>query len=481
MAIAISCIGILSFFPTNVVYADGSHKCGNIETSIISCEEEGIDAVFHILNLAIDILTAGIGIFAVVGISIAGIQYLTAGGNEQQVEKAKRRIFEIVIGMVCYAILWVFLEWLLPGGKLNIAITDDNGNTTVSYDNTATVGQTFRPQASLPTDVTDKTYSLISDDDTIAKTIGANAKCIAPGETTLTIVSASGKQASMPIKCVSGEDASGGHEPGSSSNGQLAVDKSPTTGSMVNTKYHGHTSVRSETSNIIKQHNKDFYYNNYSQVINQYGGYNGYVKSLGGVFSNLNGYQKIPISTAADLQAASEYMFGLWMIWGPDYGNGKKHVSWSGKDAFYKGLSNRSSTFSYTSDSINKMLESSKNVRTCCNIAFNSFSNSVSLGDWHNKGGSRITKWTDLKVGDMINFFNASGRWNHVVMVGEVYEDYLVVYDGGSRFMMNRNYKYKIPRKKDGKLRSPYNGYGSWYGFRPWTIDQNITLAGLNG
>lgn len=75
--------------------------------------------VFSILNLVVDILSIGIGIVGVIGIIVVGIQYLTAGGNEQQTAKARRRMFEIVLGIVAYVVLYTFIQWLLPGGKLN--------------------------------------------------------------------------------------------------------------------------------------------------------------------------------------------------------------------------------------------------------------------------------------------------------------------------------------------------------------------------
>ena len=68
----------------------------------------------HILNTVIDIMTIGIGILGVIGISVVGIQYLTAGGSEEKTRKAKRRMFEIVIGLVAYVILYAVVKWLMP-------------------------------------------------------------------------------------------------------------------------------------------------------------------------------------------------------------------------------------------------------------------------------------------------------------------------------------------------------------------------------
>lgn len=98
--------------------ADCPENC--VETSILgengcSCDDGKGSAIIGILeNYVIPIMTAGIGILATVGITISGIQYLTAGGNEEQLKKSKRRIFEIVIGLAAYAVIAALLSWLLP-------------------------------------------------------------------------------------------------------------------------------------------------------------------------------------------------------------------------------------------------------------------------------------------------------------------------------------------------------------------------------
>lgn len=75
--------------------------------------------VYTVLNLVIDTFSIGVGILAVIGITVVGVQYLTAKGNVDQTEKAKHRMFQIVIGLVVYALLYAGVQWLLPGGKLN--------------------------------------------------------------------------------------------------------------------------------------------------------------------------------------------------------------------------------------------------------------------------------------------------------------------------------------------------------------------------
>ena len=107
----------LAFLAPAPVFAD-ENKDNCVETAILGtgnevCDNNG-DSVIHILKLVVDIMTIGIGILGVIGISITGIQYLTAGGSEEKTRKAKRRMFEIVIGLVAYVLIYAILSWLLP-------------------------------------------------------------------------------------------------------------------------------------------------------------------------------------------------------------------------------------------------------------------------------------------------------------------------------------------------------------------------------
>lgn len=92
--------------------------CGGAETGILSCDDnEG--GVWHILSLVLDIMSAGVGILGIIGIMVVGTQYLTARDNPEQVKKAKTRLFQVIIGLMLYALAFVGLEWLLPGGIID--------------------------------------------------------------------------------------------------------------------------------------------------------------------------------------------------------------------------------------------------------------------------------------------------------------------------------------------------------------------------
>ncbi len=91
---------------------DGNKQAGGPYNC--SCDDGQGGEVKAILVLVVNIMSVGIGVLAVIGIIVSGIQYLTAGGNEERTRKAKRRILEIVIGLVAYALLYGILYFLLP-------------------------------------------------------------------------------------------------------------------------------------------------------------------------------------------------------------------------------------------------------------------------------------------------------------------------------------------------------------------------------
>ena len=92
--------------------------CGGVDTSIIDCDDTGENGggIFAILLIILNVLTFGIGIAGTLGIIIAGIMYLTARDDQGQLVKAKNMLINIVIGLAAYAVMWAFLQWLLPGG-----------------------------------------------------------------------------------------------------------------------------------------------------------------------------------------------------------------------------------------------------------------------------------------------------------------------------------------------------------------------------
>lgn len=72
--------------------------------------------IIKYLNAGINFLSALVAVVVVIVIIIGGIQYSAAGGNPQATAAAKHRIINAVLALVAYLFLFVFLQWLTPGG-----------------------------------------------------------------------------------------------------------------------------------------------------------------------------------------------------------------------------------------------------------------------------------------------------------------------------------------------------------------------------
>ena len=112
-------IGLGGFFLEAPVSA---LTCGGATTSIIGCTQDntGTDiknsGIWGILMTAINILSVGVGIAAVGGIVYGAILYTTAGGSMEETKIAKKLILNVVFGIVTYALMFSFLNFIIPGG-----------------------------------------------------------------------------------------------------------------------------------------------------------------------------------------------------------------------------------------------------------------------------------------------------------------------------------------------------------------------------
>jgi hypothetical protein len=113
--------GLMALSP--VAVGATNNTCG-VETSIISCPK-GTDnsssdtsktAVWALLIIVIKIMTGGIGVLAIAGIVYGSILYTTAAGSPEQVKKAIEVFRNVVIGIVAYALMFGFLNFIIPGG-----------------------------------------------------------------------------------------------------------------------------------------------------------------------------------------------------------------------------------------------------------------------------------------------------------------------------------------------------------------------------
>ena len=117
-------MGVMVFLtPTAAFAAEAKNNGCETDTAIIKCDnvdvtKDGLKntGLWSILILAINILTAGVGVVALGGIVYGSILYTSAGGNQEQVKKAMGIFTNVVIGIIAFAGMWALLNFLIPGG-----------------------------------------------------------------------------------------------------------------------------------------------------------------------------------------------------------------------------------------------------------------------------------------------------------------------------------------------------------------------------
>ena len=117
----VSCFGVVSVLGQGALAAcsDDQIEKGCATTVLLGgssgCFCGGTEGI---LALVLKILIYLIAVLGAFGIVYSGFLYLTAGGNAQQVIKAKNRLFQVIIGLIAYGLMVAFLNWIVPGGVL---------------------------------------------------------------------------------------------------------------------------------------------------------------------------------------------------------------------------------------------------------------------------------------------------------------------------------------------------------------------------
>lgn len=85
--------------------------CDNADTT-----DPNKGGILLILKWVLTIMTGLVGVAAVGGVIWAGVMYTSAGEKADQVKKAKEVIINVVIGLVAYGLMFIALNWIIPGG-----------------------------------------------------------------------------------------------------------------------------------------------------------------------------------------------------------------------------------------------------------------------------------------------------------------------------------------------------------------------------
>jgi hypothetical protein len=107
---------------TQPVKADNAPSCSVLPQSICNSSttadsnDISKSSVVQILVWVLRIMTGAVGIAAIGALVFAGITYSAAGNNSAQVTKAKTIITDTAIGLIMYGLMFIILNWLIPGG-----------------------------------------------------------------------------------------------------------------------------------------------------------------------------------------------------------------------------------------------------------------------------------------------------------------------------------------------------------------------------
>lgn len=107
---------VFAAFAPARVYAGDAQQIEVCNTNRTSSDAKCNSFINDYVNPIIKVLTAMVGVAAVISIIIAGIQYSASADDSGMVAKAKQRIFNVIIGLVAYVFLLALLNYLVPGG-----------------------------------------------------------------------------------------------------------------------------------------------------------------------------------------------------------------------------------------------------------------------------------------------------------------------------------------------------------------------------
>lgn len=101
--------------------AEQNPKCQRIgvtKDSALDCPAQNCNLTTKYLEPFINVLAAMVGVVVAASIIYGGVQYASSADDPQKVSQAKSRIMNSLIALVSFFFLYMFLQWLMPGGFL---------------------------------------------------------------------------------------------------------------------------------------------------------------------------------------------------------------------------------------------------------------------------------------------------------------------------------------------------------------------------
>ena len=123
LLIALLSIGTIGIATVAAPMSAEGLDCSVLPDSICSSAEDGGDngdvsgtGTWKLLIWVLNIMIALVGLAATGAVIYAGILYASAGGSSDKIAKAKTIITNTAIGIVTFGLMYMALNWLIPGG-----------------------------------------------------------------------------------------------------------------------------------------------------------------------------------------------------------------------------------------------------------------------------------------------------------------------------------------------------------------------------
>ena len=109
----LSPMAVYAYDPADPTNSD----CATILKAFCPPDGDNGQALIALFKFAINLLAAGVVIAGAVGIVVCAVMWLTARDNEAQVARAKKRLVEVVIGMIIFIMIDAIINLLLGGAN----------------------------------------------------------------------------------------------------------------------------------------------------------------------------------------------------------------------------------------------------------------------------------------------------------------------------------------------------------------------------
>ena len=119
-ALVLSISAINVFLPVHSFADSDTKRCTTLLSESWCDEDSDGSNIIELIKKAVGILTAGVVVAGTIGIIWCGFLILTSRDNEAQVAKARKRLIDVVIGIVLFVLGNVIINLLFPGGDTSL-------------------------------------------------------------------------------------------------------------------------------------------------------------------------------------------------------------------------------------------------------------------------------------------------------------------------------------------------------------------------